>query len=109
MKTAKMSGEGQFGEQAKKQWEKLDAEGRKIINDLLVADKDRTVWPENTEPKCTGKKREKMIKVPFHTKSKKYMHIYEEKDELPAEEQSGQIFQMLTSTSVSIQQKTSTS
>ena len=43
--------EGQFREQAKKQWEKLDAEGRIIINDLLVADKDRTAWPENTEPK----------------------------------------------------------
>ena len=41
-----MVGEGQFREQAKKQWEKLDAEGRKIINDLLVADKDRAVWRE---------------------------------------------------------------
>ena len=51
---SKMSGEGQFREQAKKQWEKLDAEGHKIINNLLVADKDRTVWPENTEPKFTG-------------------------------------------------------
>ena len=49
-----MSGEGQFREQANKQWEKLDAEGHNIINDLLVADKDRTVWPENTEPKFTG-------------------------------------------------------
>ena len=44
----KMSGEGQFREQAKKQWEKLDAEGHKIINDLIVADKDRTAWLENT-------------------------------------------------------------
>ena len=57
-----MSGEGQFREQAKKQWEKLDAEGRKIINDLLISDKDRTVWPENTEPKFTGKKRNKIDK-----------------------------------------------
>ena len=64
-KKIKMSGEGQFREQAKKQWEKLDAEGRKIINDLLVADKDRTVWPENTEPKFTGKKGAKFIKVNF--------------------------------------------
>ena len=31
-----MSGEGQFREQAKKQWEKLDAEGHKIIKDLPV-------------------------------------------------------------------------
>ena len=55
-----MSGEGQLREQAKKQWEKIDAEGCKIINNLLVADKERTVWPENTEPKFTGKKRNKI-------------------------------------------------
>ena len=70
-----MSGEGQYREQAKKQCEKLDAEGRKIINDLLVADKDRTVWPENTEPKFTGKKGTKLIKVAFNAKSKKYTYI----------------------------------
>ena len=81
-----MAGEGQFREQAKKQWEKLDAEGHKIINDLLVADTDRTVWPENTEPKFTGKKGEKLIKVAFDTKSKKYTHTYEEREEVPAEE-----------------------
>ena len=81
-----MSGEGQYREQAKKQWEKLDAEGHKIINDLLVADKDRTVWPENTEPKFTGKKGTKLIKVAFDTKSKKYTHAYEEKEEVPVEE-----------------------
>ena len=81
-----MSGEGQFREQAKKQWEKLDAEGRKIINDLQVADKDRTVWQENTEPKFTGKKGTKLIKVAFDTKSKKYTHAYEEKEEVPVEE-----------------------
>ena len=81
-----MSGEGQFKEQAKKQWEKLDAEGCKIINDLLVADKDRRVWPEHTELKFTGRKGEKLIKVAFNTKSKKYKHIYQEKDEVPAKE-----------------------
>ena len=80
-----MSGEGQFRKQAKKQWEKLDAEGRKIINDLLVADKDRTAWLENTEPKFTRKKGTKLIKVAFDTKSKKYTHAYEEK-EVPVEE-----------------------
>ena len=69
-----MSGEGQYREQAKKQWEKLDAEVCKIINDLIVADKDRTLWLENTEPKFTGKKGAKLIKVVFDTKSKKYMH-----------------------------------
>ena len=81
-----MSGEGQFREQAKKQLEKLDAEGRKIINDLLVADKDRTVWLKNTEPKFTGKKGTKMIKVAFNTKSKKYMKTYKEKEEVLVEE-----------------------
>ena len=81
-----MSGEGQYREQAKKQWEKLDAEGRKIINDLIVADKDRTIWQENTKPKFTRKKGAKLIKVAFDTKSKKYTHAYEEKEEVPAEE-----------------------
>ena len=38
-----MTREGQLREQAKKQWERIDAEGRKIINDLLVADRERTV------------------------------------------------------------------
>ena len=64
----------------------IDAEGRKIINDLLVADKDRTARPENTEPKFTGKKGTKLIKVAFNTKSKKYTHAYEEKEEVPVEE-----------------------
>ena len=81
-----MAGEGQFREQAKKQWEKLDAEGCKIINDLLVVDTDRTVWPENTEPKFTRKKGEKLIKVAFDTKTKKYTHMYEEREEVQAEE-----------------------
>ena len=67
-----MSGEGQHREQGKKQWEKLNAKGRKIINDLIVANKDRTIWPENTEPKFTGKKGAKLIKVAFDTKSKNY-------------------------------------
>ena len=81
-----MSGEGQYREQAKKQSEKLDAEGRKIINNLIVTDKNITIWPENTEPKFTGKKGAKLIKVAFDTKSKKYMHAYEEKEEVPVEE-----------------------
>ena len=84
-KTAKMSGEGQLREQAKKQWQKIDAEGCKIINDLLVADKERTVWPENTEPKFTRKKGTNLIKVAFDTKIKKYMHMHEGK-EVPVEE-----------------------
>ena len=82
---SKMSGEGQLREQAKKQWERIDAEGCKNINDLLVADKERTVWPENTEPKFTGKKGTKLIKVAFDTKIKKYTHALKGK-EVPVEE-----------------------
>ena len=82
----KMSAEGQYREQARNQWEKLDAEGCKIINDLIVADKDRTTWPENTEPKFTGKRGVKLIKVAFNKKSKKYMHTYKEKEEVPIKE-----------------------
>ena len=67
-----MLGEGQLREQAKKQWERIDVKGRKILNDLLVADKERTVWPENTEPMFTGKKGTKLIKVAFDTKTKRY-------------------------------------
>ena len=85
-KTTRMLREGQYREQAKKQWEKLDVESRKIINDLIVADKDRTIWPENTEPKFTRKKGAKLIKVAFDTKSKKYTHAYEEKEEVPVNE-----------------------
>ena len=78
-----MMGEGQLREQAKKQWEKIDAEGHKIINDLLVADKERTVWLENTEPKFTRKKGMKLTKVAFDTKIKRYMH---KGREIPVEE-----------------------
>ena len=78
-----MAGESHLREQAKKQWEKIDAEGRKIIDDLIVADKERTIWPENTEPKFTGKKGAKMTKVAYNTKIKKYTH---EGQEIPVEE-----------------------
>ena len=88
-KTTRMSGEGQYRDQAKKHWEKLDAEGCKIINDLIVADTDRTIWPENTEPKFTGKKGAKLIKVAFDTKSKKYTHAYEEKKKYQSRKRSG--------------------
>ena len=69
-----MAGESQLMEQAKKQWEKIDVEGCKIINDLITEDKERTVWPENTEPKFTGKKGTKMTRVTYDTKTKKYTH-----------------------------------
>ena len=80
-----MLGEGQLREQAKKQWERIDAEGCKIINDLLVADKERTVWQENTEPKFTSKKGTKLTKVAFDTKVKRYTHVHKGK-EVPVEE-----------------------
>ena len=72
-----MAGESQLMEQAKKQWEKLDAKGRKIINDLITEVTERTVWPENTEPKFTGKKGAKMTRVTYDTKAKRY--TYQEK------------------------------
>ena len=84
-----MSGEGQYREQAKKQWEKLDAEGRKIINDLIVADKDRTIWLENTEPEFTGKKGAKLIKVAFDTKAKNTCTHTREKKKYQSRKQSG--------------------
>ena len=72
-----MAGESQLMEQAKKQWEKLDAEDCKIINDLITADTERTVWLESMEPKFTGKKGAKMTKVTYDTKAKRY--TYQEK------------------------------
>ena len=72
-----MVGESQLMEQAKKQQKKLDAEGHKIINDLITADTERAVWPENTELKFTGKKGAKMTRVTCDMKAKRY--TYQEK------------------------------
>ena len=69
-----MVGESQLMEQAKKQWEKFDAESRKIINNLITEDTERTVWPENTEPKFTGKKGAKMTRVTYDTKAERYTY-----------------------------------
>ena len=41
---------------------------------LIAEDTERTVWPENTEPKFTGKKGAKMTRVTYDTKTKKYTH-----------------------------------
>ena len=46
-----MVGESHVMKQPKKQWEKLDAEGHKIMNDLLMTEAERIEWPENKEPK----------------------------------------------------------
>ena len=62
-------------EQAKKQWEKLNAEGRKIINDLLMTEAERIEWLENTEPKFTRKRGTKMTKVAYDTKTKRYTYF----------------------------------
>ena len=61
-------------EQAKKQWERLDGEGHKIINNLLTTDAERIEWPENTEQKFTRKKGTKMTKVIYDTKTKRYTY-----------------------------------
>ena len=69
-----MVGESHLMEQAKKQWERLDPEGRKIINDLLKTDAERVEWPDNMEPKFTRKKGAKITKVKYDTKTKKYTY-----------------------------------
>ena len=69
-----MAGESHLMEQAKKQWEKLDAEGHKIINNLLMTDVERAEWPENTEPKFTRKRGAKITKVTYDTKAKRYTY-----------------------------------
>ena len=69
-----MVGESHLMEQAKKQWERLDAEGCKIINDLLMTDTETVKCPENTEPKFTRKKGTQMTKVAYDTKTKGYTY-----------------------------------
>ena len=49
----------------------------------MVANKERTVWLKNTEPKFTRKKDTKLTKVAFDTKIKRYTH---EGREIPVEE-----------------------
>ena len=55
-----MMGEGQLREQAKKQWEKIDAEGRKIINDLSVADKKKNSMARKHRAKVHQEERNKI-------------------------------------------------
>ena len=70
-----MVGESHLMEQAKKQWEKLNAEGRKIINDLLMTEAERIEWLENMEPKFTSKRGTKISKVAYDTKTKRYTYF----------------------------------
>ena len=74
MNTCKMVGEGYLMEQAKKQCKRLDVEGWKIINNLLMTDAERVEWPENTEPKFTRKKGAKITKVTYDTKTNRYTY-----------------------------------
>ena len=62
-------------EQAKKQWERLDAGGHKILNNLLMTEAERIEWPENTESKFTRKRGTKMTKVAYDTKTKRYTYF----------------------------------
>ena len=70
-----MVGESHLMEQAKKQWEKLNTEGHKIINDLLTTEAERIEWLENMEPKFTRKRGTKMTKVTYNTKTKRYTYF----------------------------------
>ena len=65
-----MVGESHLMEQAKKQWEKLNTDGHKIRNDLLMAEAERIEWPKNTESKFTRKRGTKMTKVTYNTKTR---------------------------------------
>ena len=70
-----MVGENHLMEQAKKQWERLNAEGHKILNNLLITEAERIEWPENTESKFTRKRGTKMTKVLYNTKTKRYTYF----------------------------------
>ena len=72
------------------------------MNDLIIEDKERTVWLENTEPRFTGKKDTKMTKVPYDMRTKKYTH---EGKEVPEGEPISLDIQTLTYTLVSTRQK----
>ena len=39
-----MAGENHLMEQVKKQWERLDAEGHRILNNLLMTEAERIEW-----------------------------------------------------------------
>ena len=69
-----MVGEGQLNEQAKQQWERLNAEGCKIINEVLKADAEKIEYPEDAEPKFSRKRETKATKVAYNAKTKRYMY-----------------------------------
>ena len=69
-----MVGEGQLKEQAKHQWDRLDAEGHRIINEILTATPKKVEWPEDTEPKFTKKRITRAIRSVYNTKTKRYTY-----------------------------------
>ena len=58
----------------KKQWERLDAEGQKIITELLTIDTENVEWSEDAEPQFTRKRGTKVTKVAYDTKTKRYTY-----------------------------------
>ena len=69
-----MAGEGQYKEQAKYQWDKLDMEGCRLINGMLTATPEKVEWPEDAEPKFTRKRTTRAIRVANDTNMKRYMY-----------------------------------
>ena len=65
-----MAGEGQLMEQARKLWERLNAKGQKIINELLTTDAGKVEWPEDAEPKFIRKKATRATKMPMTPRQK---------------------------------------
>ena len=71
---AEMAGKGQLMKEAKKQWKRFNAEGQKIINDMITVDTEKVEWPENMEPKFIRKRGTKVTKVSYDKKTKRYMY-----------------------------------
>ena len=54
-----MVAESHLKEKAKYQWDRLDVEGRDLINGILTAETEEGEWPANAEPKFTKKENSK--------------------------------------------------
>ena len=61
-------------EPAQRQFEKMDANGQKILNTALIADIEYIECSANGEPKFSKKKNSRQIRVAYDTKLKKYTH-----------------------------------
>ena len=67
--------EGQLKEQAKYQWNRLDAEGPcRIINEILTATPEKVEWLKGVEPKFMRKRTSKATRISYNTKTKRYMY-----------------------------------